>query len=214
MRTRFHRGGVLSHIKAPSLIRVNPTGGSSDERRRKYHLNSASKSPPETPPQPCHPACPGVPWERSRGTCCAPFPLTTPYISAHPSPPMPRWTMALNLVIPPAPACRGSVAEGPAVRPSLSQLPTALSIHLHQCPGGPWPSTLSSRLPRRAVGAQPRDLLCALPSHNSLQLCPSTSTNAQVDHGPQPCHPERSRGTCGSTPPAPAFASKTKEPID
>src|ERR1700677_4075103 len=37
----------------------------------------------------CHP-------ERSRGTCCAPFPLTTPYSSVHPSPPMPRWpTLAL-----------------------------------------------------------------------------------------------------------------------
>jgi hypothetical protein len=42
-------------------------------------------------PQPCHPACPGAPWERSRGTCCAPFPLTTPYSSVHPSAPMPRW---------------------------------------------------------------------------------------------------------------------------
>src|SRR6202789_3229538 len=56
-------------------------------------------------PQLCHP-------ERSRGTCGAPFPLTTPYSSCHPSPPMPRWATALNFVIP-------SVAEGPAVRPSL-----------------------------------------------------------------------------------------------
>ncbi len=35
-------------------------------------------------PQLCHP-------ERSRGTCCAPFPLTTPYNSVHPSPSMPGW---------------------------------------------------------------------------------------------------------------------------
>src|ERR1700677_4232315 len=47
----------------------------------------------------CHP-------ERSRGTCCALFPLTTP---------------------------------------------TAPSIHLHQCQGGPPPLDLSSRLSRRAV---------------------------------------------------------------
>ena len=52
-------------------------------------------------PQLCHP-------ERSRGTCCAPFPLTTPYSSVHPSPLMPRWATARNFVIP-------SVAEGPAV---------------------------------------------------------------------------------------------------
>ncbi len=37
-------------------------------------------------------------------------------------------------------------AEGPAVRLSLLTTPLQLCrIHLHQCPGGRWPSTLSSR---------------------------------------------------------------------
>jgi hypothetical protein len=56
----------------------------------------------------CHP-------ERSRGTCGAPFPQTTAcdsfshYLLSHGNATPP-------LVIPPAPACRGSAAEGPAVQ--------------------------------------------------------------------------------------------------
>jgi hypothetical protein len=61
-----------------------------------------------------------------KGAQQVPFPQTTPYDSAHPPPSKPRWATALKFVIP-------SVAEGPAVRLSLKQLPTTLSIHPHLC---------------------------------------------------------------------------------
>jgi hypothetical protein len=34
-----------------------------------------------TPKQMCHPACPGLPWKRSRGTCCAPLGLPEFFVS-------------------------------------------------------------------------------------------------------------------------------------
>jgi hypothetical protein len=60
---------------------------------------------------PCHPACPGKPWERSRGTCSAPFIATKPR-TLRPNNERQGSKPHLNFVIP-------SEAEGPAVRVSL-----------------------------------------------------------------------------------------------
>ena len=43
-----------------------------------------------------------------------------------------------------------------------------------------------------SVSRGTRDLLCALPSNNSLQLRPSISTNAKVGRRPKICRPDRS----------------------
>ena len=42
----------------------------------------------------------------------------------------------------------------------------------------------ATKFDRKSGVAQWRDLLCALPSNNSLQLRPSTSTAAEVSHRP------------------------------
>ncbi len=149
-----------------------------------------STTPPLSSPHPCHP-------ERSRGTCIAPLPNATAQAVA-PSrgcalmeaPPHPCHHP--TLVIP-------SVAEGPALRPSRTQLPrqsrppaVALSWKHHP--------TLVITHPCHPE-RKPRDLHCAPPERN----CPGSRALPRLrSHGsttpplssPHPCHPERSRGTC------------------
>jgi len=114
------------------------------------------------------------------------------------------------------------------VRPSPEQLPAALSATSYSCMGAP-PSPLSSRAKPRdlqcalppnnclrlfqllatvawerhppfVIRAKPRDLQCALPPNNRLQLSRPQVTITWKRYAPL-CHPERSRGTCGSPQP-------------
>ena len=66
---------------------------------------------------------------------------------------MQRWATALKFVIPPAPACRGSEAEGPAVRPSPSQLRMDSSPNLK--PRRPLLRHMEAPLHRQTSAPQP-----------------------------------------------------------
>ncbi len=105
--------------------------------------------------------------ERSRGTCCAPFTHATVGVShALPRIGLSSLTHSPTLVIPPAPACRGSEAEGPAVRPTRTQMPDAPHLNLHH----PKPAQPPPRSPR-PLKIEPPKLPCHI-NHLSNEVKP------------------------------------------
>ncbi len=133
-------------------------------------------------PKLCHPACSGVPWERSRGTCSALCPLATAGCPiqavlwlewdngsrrASPNP-----TNKFELCSKPKlchTACRGSEAEGPAVRPSPSQLPKGTSGVRAEKPQAK--SSLRDQPDRR--GKQPKPIICGPRSSKRIPQPPT-----------------------------------------
>jgi hypothetical protein len=120
----------MASVQQPLSMEAPPSPLSSRPERSVVEgsavLSTSTRFAPKYRPPLCHPACPGVPWDRSGGICVSldqhPIPTEAP-----PSPlsSRPKWrdlpfsqpasdsrrSTALPFVIPPVPACRGSGAK-------------------------------------------------------------------------------------------------------